>query len=216
LNNARGWRWRGLAAAAALLALGGCNQIAGIEEGELALCDDGQAAEEGRCPEPGDGDGNGAVGPGSGSSSSGGSGGGSGGGSSSSSSGGGGACPPSWTAAGGHCYLQEPSSPDWATARKRCVDLGGDLAAIHSPEQLAEIGGIVTTNAWIGGHDQLYEGTFEWSNGEPWDYAAWLGGAPDNHKTRDCVALAVSAGGLPAFVLRSCSDDLALLCERAP
>jgi hypothetical protein len=215
LNSAHEWRWGGLAAAA-LLALGGCNQIAGIEEGELAICEDGQAAEDGRCPNPEDGEQSSAAGTASGSGGSSGSASASGSGSSGSSGGGGGACPTSWTAAGGRCYLQEPSSPDWATARKRCVDLGGDLAAIRSPEELAEVGGVVTTNAWIGGHDRTYEGTFQWSSDEPWDYEAWLGGAPDNHEKRDCVALAVSAGGLPAFVLRNCTDDLALLCERAP
>lgn len=206
MKAAREWRWRGLAAVAALffaLAPSGCNQIAGIEEGELALCDDGQSMADGSCPDEGSSGGNQTGTTGN---------------TSNGSSGGGDACPPSWTAAGGSCYLLEATHRDWPSARQRCVDLGGDLAAIRSPDELAEISALVDgADAWIGGHDRTYEGTLEWSDGEPWDYEPWTDGfASYNSEKRDCVGLAVAPGALPSFEMRNCSDDLALLCERAP
>ncbi|UQA62895.1 C-type lectin domain-containing protein [Polyangium aurulentum] len=197
MNAARKLWGRTAAAAALLLVLGGCNQIAGIEEGELALCDDGQAMEDGSCPDVEDSGTNGAVGNGSG---------------------GGDECPASWTAAGGRCYLQEISLREWESARQRCVDLGGDLATIRSPEELAEVGAITTRDVWIGGSDRDAEGTLTWSNGEPWDYQTWSGEASSigQSSKRDCVSLDFAEGGLPAFNMRFCVEKLGLLCERSP
>jgi hypothetical protein len=185
------------AAAALMLVLGGCNQIAGIEEGELAVCEEGHAMEEGSCVGVDDSGPNSAVG---------------------SSSGDRDTCPASWTAAGGRCYLQEASRRDWTSARQRCVDLGGDLASIRSPDELAEVSAVMTMDVWIGGNDRDVEGTFVWSSGEPWDYQTWADGtSPFGQSwTRDCVSLDRAEGGLPVFDTRFCGEKLALLCERAP
>ena len=192
MNAARKLWGQTAAAAALLLVVGGCNQIAGIEEGELALCEDGQAMEDGACPDIENSGNSGTVGSGE--------------------------CPASWTAAGGRCYLQEISTREWTSARQRCVDLGGDLAAIRSPEELAEVGAILSRDVWIGGSDMDAEGTLTWSSGEPWDYQTWAEGASPfgQSSKRDCVSLDVAAGGLPAFSMRFCIEKLGLLCERAP
>jgi len=191
------------------LELLGCTAIVGIEDGVLALCDDGTRMTETGC-NGGSGGGSGAGGGGPG-------------------GGGGDACPscPGGCEAPwqyedpktGACYLQESTSRDWSSARKRCLDLGGDLAAIGSAEELAFVAPFTTDDTWIGGTDAANEGFFEWSNGEPWTYAAWKDGAPpdDPSEKQDCVLLTILPGAtLPVFTARLCSDKRGYLCESTP
>jgi len=183
-----------------------CNALVGIESGKLGLCPDGSRIEETNCDDTG------AGGSGSSSSSSGGGGGGGGGGNAT--------CGPPWQRrdpTGDRCYLQEYLPREWPAAEQRCVELGGHLLAIDSASELGQLADWLTTEVWIGGTDAQYEGTFVWTNGQPWSFASWKDGAPiDPSGNRDCVLLAMPTGSLPVFECGQCTEKRAYICESAP
>jgi hypothetical protein len=41
-------------------------------------------------------------------------------------------------------------------------------------------------NTWLGATDEIYEGTWAWVSGEPWQYTNWRSGQPDsNYQTEN-------------------------------
>jgi C-type mannose receptor len=174
-----------LAAGAVLCTLAGCNQIAGIEPGKLDPegCGAGAESEGDRCA---------AQTPGS--------------------------CPSSWSQdpVGGACFRFEGfegTRTDWDSARQRCQQLGGDLASIHGPSELAFTAALARRDAWIGGTNGD-EGVMHWSDGSPWSYAPW---AEDAHLggKQICVSLQASES-VPVFEDRDCGERLSFLCKRSP
>lgn len=84
----------------------------------------------------------------------------------------------------GSCYVVE-SATTFAPAEQACVDqYGGHLASIHSQAEDDFISGLVDPNdaggitAWIGGFaaggfTAGPGGTYDWTDGSPWDYQNW-------------------------------------------
>jgi len=181
--------------AAWLAGLSGCNALFDIEQGELAYCADGSRVDQGGCDAQA-------------------------GSFSSASSSGGSGCLPPWEHedhSTGRCYLMESIMRDWPSSRQRCLDFGGDLAAINSAVELAFVGTWMTSDAWIGGTDAAVEGKYTWTNGEPWVFSSWIDGEPkDPGGNRYCVALRVPEGALPSFDARMCGEKRAVLCESLP
>lgn len=180
-----------------------CNSVAGIEAGRLGLCADGTRMVSTNCEDSGDAGGGGASNSAAGASSSGGA---------------GATCAPPWQhPIGGRCYLQEYTLRDWASAEQRCVDLGGHLVAMDSAAELGELAEWIAAEVWIGATDVAHEGTFVWTNGQPWSFDTWKDGLPlDPSGNRDCVALTTSFGNQPVFECRMCSEKRPYVCETAP
>jgi cysteine-rich repeat protein len=94
-----------------------------------------------------------------------------------------------------HCYLLIGTPGDWFKARAGCQALapGFDLAAISSQEEhdfLVPLLPAASTRMWIGASDQMTEGSFEWTNGEPWGFTMWEDMEPnDSMGMEDCVEL---------------------------
>ena len=92
----------------------------------------------------------------------------------------------------------------WAEAEQACVDLGGHLASIHSDEEqqcvvdLTTDAGTPGVGAWIGLLEENNEGEFNWSDGTPFDYDAWLAGEPNNDSggIGDCGHTWLDSGGV--------------------
>ncbi len=187
---------------------GACNSVAGIEAGKLALCPDGSRQEGANCEDSSSSGGGGVTNNGSSAASGG------------SSSGMGASCETPWQrrdAIDGRCYLQEFVPRDWAAAEQRCIDLGGHLIAIDSANELGLVGMWMGAEVWIGGTDATNEGSFVWTNGQPWSFASWKDGVPvDPGGNRDCVLLAGASGSLPVFECRLCTEKRAYICESAP
>ena len=84
---------------------------------------------------------------------------------------------------------------NWYNARDRCLALGNgaSLAAIFSAEEAALVHDLgASTSAWIGGHDSISEGQWEWLVGrdgvpESICYDGWSGGEPNNSGNEDCT-----------------------------
>ncbi|KAL4617320.1 macrophage mannose receptor 1-like [Arapaima gigas] len=99
-----------------------------------------------------------------------------------------------------YCYLfNDLSIRNWADARADCVNQGGDLLSITEPtEQVfiqAQIQAVPTGIAmWMGGHDSITEGGWEWTDGSPFRYVHWAAGNPDDYYGEDCLSILVSTG----------------------
>ena len=75
---------------------------------------------------------------------------------------------------------------NWTSARQVCTSAGMEMVSIHSEEEqdwvLATVNGIFDWGQlWIGGFRNPNNlGQFLWTNGRPWDYAAWGSGEPSS------------------------------------
>jgi hypothetical protein len=95
-----------------------------------------------------------------------------------------------------------PGSRTWAQAKAHAIAQGGTLATFATEGEwnrallsigesaLYEIGGL-----WIGATDETTEGTWTWITGEPFGYANWATGQPDNLNDSDYAAVAGDLGG---------------------
>ena len=122
------------------------------------------------------------------------------------------------SADGLHCFRAGSASAGWAVARTGCTMLGAGwhLATFQSNEERAALWTDYGRlgNFWVGGSDVTTEGTWAWSNSEPWVYAGWGPTQPDDAGgAEDCAALwttTVPPGGLNDFM---CSNTVEYVCE---
>ncbi|MBW2522581.1 MAG: DUF4215 domain-containing protein [Deltaproteobacteria bacterium] len=120
-----------------------------------------------------------------------------------------------------HCYRYFTADRTWLEAQGDCRSLGAgwDLASITSTgerdyvDDVIDIGG----DTWIGGNDIAVEGTFEWSNGEPWSNPIWDSGEPNGGTNENCVEMEEHTfGSNDSFNDSSCAGAQDYLCEMTP
>ncbi|XP_061589669.1 macrophage mannose receptor 1 [Cololabis saira] len=98
------------------------------------------------------------------------------------------------------CYLfNYLSMRTWAEARADCVNQGGDLVSVTDPFEQAFIQGVIQQtptgiSLWMGGHDSVTEGGWEWIDGSPFRYIRWNAGNPDNYFGEDCLSILINNG----------------------
>ena len=88
----------------------------------------------------------------------------------------------------GHVYEYVRTPGTWtaanATARVRSFrGVAGHLATIHSSAENTLVNSLKGTGAmraWIGLHDSVTEGAFQWVTGEPFTFTNWTAGEPNN------------------------------------
>jgi len=86
-----------------------------------------------------------------------------------------------YNAATGHYYKYYSDSRTWASARAEAVRLGGYLAVVTSTAEHSFLTTTVgTTRGWLGGTDEVTEGTWVWVNGETWSFTNWNANEPNN------------------------------------
>lgn len=123
-----------------------------------------------------------------------------------------------------HCYLYVPTGATWSDAHTTCAGWGGDLFAPSTTAELAELTLPALTSAisgqarcWIGATDSALEGTWVWSNGEPFTYPLgsppWEPGEPNGGSSDNCTVIGNNNGG---FTLRDngCTNTRPSICER--
>lgn len=123
-----------------------------------------------------------------------------------------------------HCYRVVQTLASWDDALAGCLALGNgyDLAAITNTGERDFVDGFISNDMWIGGNDIATEGTFVWSNGEPWwATPPWGGSDPDNGNggpEQHCVMLDAVGGSNTNDEFRDepCADEKRYLCELTP
>jgi hypothetical protein len=122
----------------------------------------------------------------------------------------------------GTCYFLVLAKATWADARDACIAAGAHLATSASLAENQLFSSIAPTTAgsgnedvWIGATDAAVEGTFAWENGEPFTFANWRSGEPNDGDTNgeDCAIIEGDTGGL--WDDRDCATNLfPSMCER--
>ncbi|KAM9450976.1 lymphocyte antigen 75-like [Clarias gariepinus] len=99
-----------------------------------------------------------------------------------------------------YCYHIVPlSMRKWAEARADCVHQNGDLLSITETHEQsfiqAHIQSVPTgVSLWMGGHDSVTEGGWEWTDLSPFCYINWSPGNPDNYDGEDCLSIYINNG----------------------
>ncbi|KAI3376174.1 hypothetical protein L3Q82_016698, partial [Scortum barcoo] len=79
--------------------------------------------------------------------------------------------------------------------REHCQNRGGNLASVHSFNEYQFIQNMIQRithtfpDTWLGGSDAEQEGTWLWSNGEPFRFNYWSPGEPNNVLNADCLVM---------------------------
>jgi hypothetical protein len=96
---------------------------------------------------------------------------------------------PNFTYAGefqGSNYYTSNSPSTWTIAADNCAAQGGYLASIGSAAENSYLNTLLPgVTQWIGFTDQVTEGVFEWTSGEPVVYTNWNIGEPNNSSNED-------------------------------
>eukprot|EP00976_Prorocentrum_cordatum_P107249 1194608-Prorocentrum_minimum.AAC.6 len=91
-------------------------------------------------------------------------------------------CPANWRlsqSGGAHaCYFFVPEAKTWDEASAFCAQSWAYLASVQSAEENDFIASMRSSESanlglWLGGTDVQVEGTWTWSDGEPWNYEEW-------------------------------------------
>ena len=81
----------------------------------------------------------------------------------------------------------------WVDAEAYCQDIGGNLASIKTELEQQEVMDVAEEDVvWIGGNDRASEGTWEWTDGSPWDYTTyvnWWEGKGNDGDLSNCVSM---------------------------
>jgi hypothetical protein len=102
----------------------------------------------------------------------------------------------------GACYVYFASPMTRDAARTACRGIGATarLASIQSASESSLITSLIgTTDALIGGYDEVTEGVFVWDDGTPVQLTNWNAGEPNNGAAmfeEDCIVVIGSRGGV--------------------
>jgi hypothetical protein len=100
----------------------------------------------------------------------------------------------------GACYVFFSAPMTRDAARTACQGLGARLASIQSASENTLIASLVgTSEAFIGGSDELIEGSFVWDDGTPVQLTNWNTGEPNNALgmfEEDCIVVLGSLAGV--------------------
>uniref|UniRef100_A0A665UFC0 C-type lectin domain-containing protein n=1 Tax=Echeneis naucrates TaxID=173247 RepID=A0A665UFC0_ECHNA len=112
---------------------------------------------------------------------------------------------------GDFCYHFETETvKNWHDAEAHCNSEQGHLASFHSQEELSFLTGDPTGTAlWMGGHDSVTEGGWEWTDGSPFRYIRWRN--PDNYFGEDCLTIYINGG---YWNDDNCEYKRGYICER--
>uniref|UniRef100_A0A8C2WGV9 C-type lectin domain-containing protein n=1 Tax=Cyclopterus lumpus TaxID=8103 RepID=A0A8C2WGV9_CYCLU len=119
-----------------------------------------------------------------------------------------------WIQYHSNCYkLKADTRRNWVGARSDCVQEGGDLVSIASAGEEHPTG----ISLWMGGHDSVTEGGWEWSNGSPFRYIQqtteylFFTGNPDNFNGEDCLSILINNG---YWNDDTCQQKRGYICKR--
>ncbi|KAG9274626.1 lactose-binding lectin l-2-like isoform X1 [Astyanax mexicanus] len=100
-------------------------------------------------------------------------------------------CPYGWVKFNGRCFSYFGQAVDWVTAEAYCINLGGNLASIHSENEYQVVKALVRAydpsekETWIGLSNCQKKNSWIWSDGTKFTYSRWNPGEP-NHSNGEC------------------------------
>uniref|UniRef100_A0A3Q3GFB5 Galactose-specific lectin nattectin-like n=1 Tax=Labrus bergylta TaxID=56723 RepID=A0A3Q3GFB5_9LABR len=104
------------------------------------------------------------------------------------------ACPDGWAKHGERCYMFFNDKKTWCEAESHCVEQGGNLFSLHTPEDADFVRNVVLsatgarTATWLGSHDS--NNCWLNSDGSKFDFQAWGPGEPNNYGGKEgCMEL---------------------------
>uniref|UniRef100_A0A3Q3G138 C-type lectin domain-containing protein n=1 Tax=Kryptolebias marmoratus TaxID=37003 RepID=A0A3Q3G138_KRYMA len=117
---------------------------------------------------------------------------------------------------GNFCYHFEIEDvKNWRDAEARCVSEQGHLVSFQRQEELSFLTVIQQTptgiSLWMGGHDSVTEGGWEWTDGSPFRYIHWNTGNPDNYNGEDCLSILINSG---YWNDDNCQNKRGYICKR--
>jgi len=107
----------------------------------------------------------------------------------------------------------------WYDANNACAAIGCFLPNVQTRSQMDEITSLVVnsvTRIWVGGNDELSEGSFRWESGEPFnmDTSLWGVGQPDDGAgLEDCMEI-VRSTSADYINDENCMSIKQVVCER--
>jgi hypothetical protein len=93
-------------------------------------------------------------------------------------------CPDGWTQMESTCVRFYPTALNWASARQRCVELGGNLAYPANQTQQDLLWSRAGVQAWIG--VDRSQGSWRTPEGQAISYSKWCPGQPDSSSSGYC------------------------------
>lgn len=115
----------------------------------------------------------------------------------------------------GHYYQIVEGVLSWAEANEIAthmlyLNMTGYLATITSVQEQNLVFGLMNTAhvvLWIGGRDTVSEGTWTWVTGEPWTYANWYPGEPNNQYGNEDYLVIFGPGDVRALADGRWNDE---------
>ena len=118
----------------------------------------------------------------------------------------------------------QPSTKKYSFANAviQCSNLGGQLASLHSKEELEEArraadpNSLVQWGAWLGATFDEAQGKWEWLDGSPWDWEDWDVDQPNRTCGRECgncLRINTTSWKLRTFL---CTRTTHLICKTPP
>uniref|UniRef100_A0AAY5ELQ4 C-type lectin domain-containing protein n=1 Tax=Electrophorus electricus TaxID=8005 RepID=A0AAY5ELQ4_ELEEL len=105
-----------------------------------------------------------------------------------------GECGSGWRTYQERCYFFSTDTKTWHDALTECENKGANLMSIQDIHE--RIQSVITgVSLWIGGHDSITEGGWEWADRSPFRYINWAS-EPNNHGGREnCVEMVTTNNG---------------------
>ncbi|XP_067869491.1 macrophage mannose receptor 1 [Heterodontus francisci] len=128
-------------------------------------------------------------------------------------------CPKGWQPFAGYCYILHRDRKTWQQALAACRKEEGDLVSIHNIEEhsfiITQLGYLSTDELWLGMNDLKMQMLFEWTDGSPVTFTAWLHHEPSHfdNKREDCVMMRTKIGYWADHV---CEQQYGYICKRKP
>lgn len=109
-------------------------------------------------------------------------------------------CYEGWSEFNNSCFKFIEEKHQWQEAREVCQTKSSDLASIHSIDEYKFVLNLTLNMnellyVWLGGHDLLNEGGWEWSDGTQWDYELEQF-TQDGMEKQNCLAFDLQPSGL--------------------
>ncbi|XP_043546328.1 macrophage mannose receptor 1 [Chiloscyllium plagiosum] len=128
-------------------------------------------------------------------------------------------CPKGWQSYAGYCYILCRDRKTWQKSLAACRKEEGDLVSIHNIEEhsfiITQLGYLANDELWLGMNDLKTQMLFEWTDGSPVTFTAWLHNEPSHfdNKREDCVVMRTKIGYWADHV---CEKQYGYICKRKP